>query len=161
MSLNRSTRSPWVEAELDWARENQRPVVNVELDGLTETGSLVDGAPKTPPKNIMRGDRFVRAYELLHRHLGHAALAESDFFTVEDWFLLVQVEPLIPDLNQLFAAMRGDDEEYSGGLAEVMGARIGHLFMDLGCLARYLDMASDAYPLVFATGAGFPPDCQL
>ena len=155
VSLNPGARSPWVESELDWARENQRPVINVELDGVTEIGSLVAGVPKMPPKKIKRGDRFVRAYESIHRHLGHASLAESDFFNVEDWFLLLQIEPLIPDLNQLFAALRGDDEEYSGSLAEAMGARIGHLFLDLGCLGRYLDMASSAHPLVFA-GYGIP-----
>ena len=51
--------------------------------------------------------------------------------------------------------MRGDDIESMNRLAKAMGARIGHLFIDLGCLARYLDMASAAHPLVFS-GYGIP-----
>ena len=155
VNLDPGIRSPWVEAELQWARENQRPVINVQLDDVTETGCIVALSPNTPPKTTRRGDRFIRAYEILCSQVGLDTLAESDFFTVEDWFLLLQIEPLIPDLNQLFSAMRGDDIESMNRLAKAMGARIGHLFIDLGCLARYLDMASAAHPLVFS-GYGIP-----
>lgn len=153
-SLNPEKRSPWVEAELEWAGECQRPVIGIDSSRVSAAAQLIREAPHAATKDIVRGDRFVRALKVLRRHLARGILQQSDFFTIEDWCLLIQVEPMIPDLNHFYAAINRDEPDVDV-LANEMGQRIGHLFRDLECLTEYLNIASATHPLVFK-GCGIP-----
>lgn len=149
LNLNPTAPSPWKKAELRWSSSNGRPIIESSLQELGSVVESIANASRQPPSDLLRGTRFVRIHKIMHEHVNAGLIEDSDFFNMEDWFLLRQIEPLIPELNQLFALMRRD-EDGQDDLAMRMGAKLGHLFNEFEDLAKYLQLASAAHPLVFA-----------